>query len=103
LKLKFWAFKTAIDRPMNHNVRKLPIERFSARVWGASKNSAIGTCITYSFDPYFKNIGIQTMRDSTFERETHHVSLDGKLEKSISREQFCGCSKNRHVPVRNFI
>jgi len=40
------------------------------------------------------------MRDSIFERETHHVSLDGKLEKSISYEQFCGCSKNRHMLAR---
>ena len=40
------------------------------------------------------------MRDSIFERETHRVSLDGKLEKSIFYEQFCGCSKNRHVLAR---
>ena len=34
---------------------------------------------TYSFDSYFKNIGIQTMNDSSFERETHHASSDKKL------------------------
>jgi hypothetical protein len=33
------------------------------------------------------------MHDSSFERGTHHASLDKKVEKSTAFEQFCGCSK----------
>jgi hypothetical protein len=95
LKLKFWAFKAVIDRPMHHSVRQLPIERFSERVRGSVQKFGDWDMHPYSFEPYFKNMGIQAMHDSTFERETYHVSSNGKLEKSTSCEQFCGCSKKQ--------
>jgi hypothetical protein len=55
----------------------------------------------YPFDSYFKNIGIQKMHDSSFERETHHTSSNKKLEKSTSCEQFCGCSKKKTRAIRH--
>jgi len=53
--------------------RTLELERKMARV-----RASVGDwdMHTYSFDSYFKNIGIQTMHDSSFERGTHQASSD---------------------------
>src|SRR4051794_30198511 len=82
LKLKLWAFKAAIDRPTNSSARQLPIDRFWELTFG--ENSRVGKNVQkfggdwdihpYSFDPYFKNIGIQTMCNSSSKREAHHAS-----------------------------